>query len=183
MTQTASPLDRFQIKTPRPATVIVVAIVIVVGLTALFFARRAIDPLDRFVTAQMCSGPGDEVFRPVEEAEASNRFALVDRREGWCLFGPVDQVLAEEAADELDDDEEPPPLSAGAQILAAADPAAEVQVAVPDLEPGSLYRAWKWMNLLLQFGAASFAVRLVADPLFDRFIRRHRRRARRNAGP
>lgn len=176
MTQTASPLDRLPIKPPRPAAVIAVVIVIAVGLTALLFARRAIDPLDRFVTAQMCSGPGDEVYRPVEEAEASNRFALVDRREGWCLFGPVDQELAEEAADELDDDEEPPELSPGAQILAAADPDTEIQVPVPDLEPGALYRAWKWMNLVLQFGAASFAVRLVADPLFDRFIRSQRRR-------
>ncbi len=178
MTQTVSPLDRLPIKPPRPATVIVVAIVIVVGLTAFFFARQAIEPLDRFVTTQMCAGPGDEVFRPVEDAEASRRFALLNRTEGWCLFGPVDQELAEEAADELDDDEEPPELSPGAQVLADVAADAETQVALPELEPGGLYRAWKWMNLVLQFGAASFAVRLVADPLFDRFVRPQKRRPR-----
>lgn len=156
---------------PRPTTVVVVAIVILVGLVALVFARRAIEPLDRLLTSQACSVPGDEVFRPVEEVEASNRFALINRSQGWCLFGPVDEELAAEAAAELDDDEEAAELSAAAQFLAAADSTAEVQMTIPEVEPGSFYRVGKWMGLLFQLGAASVAIRVVADPLFDRFTR------------
>lgn len=173
MIEIPTPTKRPIVRPPDLTTVIVVGIVIVVGLVALIMARRAIDPLDNLLTEQACSAPGDEVYRPVEEVEPSNRFALVNRSRGWCLFGPVDVELATEAIEALDG-EEGPELSAGAQLLAAADPTTEVRLGIPEIEPGGLYRAGKWMGLLLQLGAASVAIRLVADPLFDRFIRPRR---------
>ncbi|MEL7158233.1 MAG: hypothetical protein AAFN30_16765 [Actinomycetota bacterium] len=173
MIEIPSAVKRPEIKPPEPTTIVVIVAVILVGLVALVFARRAIEPLDRLLTEQVCASAGDEVARPVEEVEPSNRFALVNRSQGWCRFGPVDPDLEAELAEELADDEVVE-LSAGAQLLAVSDPAAEVQLALPDLQLGDLYRAGKWMGVLLQLGAASVAIRLVADPLFDRFIRPRR---------
>ena len=149
---------------PTATGVVVVIAVILVGLVAMGFARRAIDPLDGVLTRRACAVVGDEVSRPVESVQASNRFAVTNRTEGWCWFGPVDVELAAERADELADDAVVE-LSPGAEILAAADPTGEVQLTVPQIEPGGLYRAGKWMLLLLQLGAASFAIRLVAEPI------------------
>lgn len=164
-----------RLRPPSPATLIVVAIALVVGLVAMSFAGRAIDPLDGLLTRRQCAVVGDEVYRPVEEIDAARRFVPLGRTDGSCLFGPVDVELQAEKTEELTAEElDAVELSVGAQLLAAADPNTEVRLAIPELEPDGFYRAGKWMGLLLRLGAGSFAIRLVAPPLFERFIPRRR---------
>ena len=52
-----------------------------------------------------------------------------------------------------------------------ADPAAEVQIGLQEIDEGGLYRTVKIMGIVLQFGAASLAVRVVGEPILDRFVR------------
>ncbi|MEM8925944.1 MAG: hypothetical protein AAGD35_20760 [Actinomycetota bacterium] len=164
-----------RLRPPSPSTLIVVAIALIVGLVAMSFAGRAIDPLDGLLTRRQCAVIGDEVYRPVEEVDVARRFALFGRTDGSCLYGPVDVELQTEKTEELSAEElDAIELSAGAQLLAAADPTAEVRLTIPQLEPDGFYRAGKWMGFLLRLGAGSFAIRLVAPPLFERFIPRRR---------
>ncbi len=173
MIQSPPTPSRLPFRAPDVPTLIIVGVLIVVGLVAMGFARQAIEPLDGLLTRRACAAIGDEVARPVRDVEASNRFALTNRSQGWCEFGPVDPERAAELEDKLAPGQEPD-LSEGAARLALADAEIDVQVPLPELVLDGLYRAGKWMGLLLQFGAASIAVRIVADPLFEYFVRNRR---------
>lgn len=137
------------------ATWTVVAILVVVGIASILFARQLIAPLDGLLTSQACSRHGDELSRPVVDYERSNRFGLRDRSDGWCLYGPI-EVEGE--------DVDPADVEAGTVDT--------VQLTLAEVEPGGLYRVGKFMGIVLQLGAASFVVRALADPLLDLLVRR-----------
>ena len=135
-------------------------------------------PIDSLMTEQACNARGDKLSRPLIDHERSNRFALVDRSEGWCLFGPIElseddedigasEVEPEAGSEEAEgtvDETETEPVDEGDTLLMTLD----------EIEPGGLYRAGKIMGIVLQLGAASLAIRLIGDPLLDRFVRRRR---------
>ncbi len=172
------------------AKLAVFAAIIIVGLVGLFVARRIIDPLDRLLTETTCSAFGeDELSRELVDFEPSNRFAVVDRTQGSCTFGPV--VVFDEDGNVLEDPtpEEVAAAAEAAEAAAAldaedadAEPIPEVianapddeplMLALPDVETGGFYRGMKWVFVLAQLGVASSAARVVADPLLDRFVRR-----------
>lgn len=155
---------------------IVVAVMVLVGLVALVIARQMIAPVDRLVTEQACSAHGDQLSRPVVDVERSNRFGLINRSHGWCLLGPVE--LEDEDADGTRSTPNASLVDADPTIepLAGldADPAAEVQIGLQEIDEGGLYRTVKIMGIVLQFGAASLAVRVVGEPILDRFVRSRR---------
>lgn len=169
-------MPKFNVTGERIAKWLTVGVLIVAAVAALMFARRLIAPIDGFVTQQACATHGREVLsREVIESEASNRFSLIDRTEGHCVFGPIV---------EFDEDgeivEPPPPIAADGDADEAAagvsQPQAErietIQISFADFEPGRMYQAYKIMFIALQLGAASAAVRFLGDPLLDRFVRR-----------
>ena len=121
---------------------VVVGGLVVAGLLAMFIAGRILTPLDGLLTKQVCADHGDQLGREVTSYERSNRVALIGRTSGSCTYGAP-----------------------------AADPAAgPLTVPIPETDPGQLYGAVKVMLFVVKLGAASAAVRLLADPLFDRFV-------------
>jgi uncharacterized membrane protein len=120
---------------------IVVAVLVFAALMAILVTRQLSRPLDNLVTKQVCSAYGEAVGRDVLSYERSNRMSLANRSNGSCLLAPAE---------------------GGGENL---------QVSIPDAHPGAIYEATKLMLFILQLGAASAAVRLLADPLLDRFVR------------
>lgn len=142
---------------------VVFVVLVAVGVVALVFARQLVAPLDGLLTSRACAVHGDELSRPVLEYERSNRFGLVDRSHGWCLYGPI----------ELDDEDDVGAIAG--DDVEATEPATDgidtVQLTIAEIEPGGLYLMGKLMGIVVQLGAASVAVRTVAEPLLDRFVR------------
>lgn len=120
---------------------VVVLVLVLAALMAVLVTRRVVAPVDGFMTQQVCKGYGKEIGRELVSYQRSNRMALANRTTGSCLFGPL------------------------------ADSPDQLTVAIPDAHPSRVYGAAKFMTFLLQLGAASAAVRLLADPLLDRFVR------------
>jgi len=181
MTQLLSPSQRPNMNSQDVAKWVVVGIMVFVGLVGLIMARQLIAPVDNFVTGQACADHGSELSRPAIEHERSNRFGLRNRSHGWCLFGPV--VLEEEDADGAAADDgaaasggtDGETTEVEAPIAGfGADPAVQIQLTIDEIQPGSLYRIMKFMAVVLQLGIASIAVRVVGDPLLDRFVRSKR---------
>lgn len=176
MTQPSISTPKFEPSKSDLTKLAVVVVVAIVGLVAFFFARQVLAPLDSFMTGQTCERHGREVLsRQLVEHEASNRFALTNRTQGQCVFGPVVEF----------DDEGEVVLPAAAETEAEADssvdgagaeetpePVADLEVSLADFDKGGSYQAMKWIFVLLQFGAASTAIRFVADPLLDLLVRR-----------
>lgn len=122
---------------------VVVGVLVFTGLFAMLATGWVLRPLDGLLTKQACAQYGDVVGREVMSYERSNRVALVGRRSGSCTYAAP-----------------------------ATDPAAgELTVAIPDTDPSRLYGAVKVMLFVVELGAASTAVRILADPLLDRFVR------------
>ncbi len=120
----------------------VVGGLVVAGLLAMMAAGWVLRPIDGLLTKQVCADYGDQLGREVASYERSNRVALVGRTSGSCTYAaPI------------------------------ADPAAgPLTVSIPEADPSRLYGAVKVMLFVVKLGAASAAVRLLADPLFDRFV-------------
>jgi hypothetical protein len=123
---------------------VVILVLVFVALVAILITRRLVSPIDGLATQQVCNAHGDVISREPVSYERSNRIAVVGRSVGSCTFGP-----AEGATDDL-------------------------VVPIPEANPSSTYRAVKVMTFVLQLGAASVAVRLLAEPLLDRFVRNPR---------
>ncbi|MCP4222824.1 MAG: hypothetical protein GY773_05730 [Actinomycetia bacterium] len=156
---------------------IVVAFMVLVGLVTLVIARQMIAPIDRFVTEQACAVHGDDLGgRPVVDVERSNRFGLINRSYGWCMLGPVELEGNETADGTAFTASDSPVVDPTAEPLAGAeaDPTLNVQVDLQDVDPGALYRTLKIMGIVLQLGAASLAVRVLGEPILDRFVRSRR---------
>jgi len=121
---------------------VVVGGLVVVALLAMMVAGWVLGPLDTLLTRQVCADYGDRVGREVIAYERPNQIVVFGRTSGSCTYGaPV------------------------------ADPAAApLTVSIPDTDPGRLYGAVKVMLFIVKLGAASAAVRLLADPLFGRFV-------------
>ena len=163
MTQpSVSDPKQFEMNGEQAAKWLIVAFLVVVAVMALFFARRLIAPVDGLLTQQACSTYGkDELSRESTGYERSNRFSLIDRGYGQCEFGPVVQYDEDgEIVESLVDED------------VADTPADSLVVSLADIETGGFYRAAKILFVVLQLGAASAVVRLSADPLLDRFVRR-----------
>ena len=143
---------------------IVVASLIGVAVIGFVFAGRLYGPIDLLVTRQACQQHGDELSRPVTDQQTSNKLSLGDRVEGHCVFGPVADLDPEdgEALEDIVSEE----------VLADPTSAEPLEVSLADIETGRFYRWSKYAGVVLQLGAASFLVRIVADPLLDRFVRR-----------
>jgi hypothetical protein len=121
---------------------VVVGGLVVAGLLAMMVAGWVLAPLDGLLTKQVCADYGDQLGREVVSYERSNRVAVFGRTSGSCTY----------AAPE-------------------ADPAAALlTVSIPETDPSRLYGAVKVMLFIVKLGAASAAVRLLADPLFGRFV-------------
>lgn len=120
----------------------VVGGLVVAGLLAMMAAGRVLGPLDGLLTKQVCADYGDQLGREVTSYERSNRVALLGRTSGSCTYAaPV------------------------------TDPSAgPLTVPIPETDPSRLYGAVKVMLFVVKLGAASATVRLLADPLFDRFV-------------
>ncbi len=177
MTQTSFPEQGLNMNSANATKWIVVVFMVLVGVVTLAMARQVIAPVDRFVTEQACAVHGDDLGgRPVVDVERSNRFGLRNRSYGWCLLGPVElesDVAADGSAFTANAspvaDEAAEPL-AGAEV----DPTVSVQVNLQDVDTGPLYRTLKVMGVVLQLGVASLAVRVLGEPILDRFVRSRR---------
>lgn len=119
---------------------LIVAIIAVCALIVLNLARtRIVAPFDNLVTEQMCLRHGEEIERTLLDFERSNRFALRDRTDGFCSYGPGP-------------DGEP-----------------AMTMAIADTDPGPLYRWAKAIGIILQLGIASIFIRLVTEPLLETY--------------
>ncbi len=123
-----------------PGRWFVVAIIAVFALIVLDLARsRVVAPFDNLVTEQMCLRYGEEIERTLLDFERSNRFALSDRTEGFCSYGPGPE----------------------------GEPA--ISMAVDETEPGPLYTWAKAIGIILQLGIASIFIRLVTEPALETY--------------
>ncbi len=120
---------------------VVVLMLVFVALLAMIAARRVVAPVDGLVTQLACKDHGKLIGRELMSYERSNHLAIAGRTDGSCRYGPV---------------------QGGSDNL---------EVSIPEIGPGGIYGATKVMGFVLQLGAASVAVRLLADPLLDRFVR------------
>lgn len=143
---------------------IAIVALIAVGIVGFIFAGRLYAPIDLLVTRQACQQYGDELSRPVTDQETSDKVRLTSRVEGRCFFGPV--------ADLDPEDGETPEDILSEEILNDPASAEPLEVSLADIETSRFYRWSKYAGVLLQLGAASFLVRILADPLLDRFVRR-----------
>ncbi|MEM7339790.1 MAG: hypothetical protein AAF467_14145 [Actinomycetota bacterium] len=143
------PLTRLQ------TTLLLAAVLLVVGFFTLQVARRVTVPVDNFVTEQACTNFGNRFGRPVVEYETATRFSRFDTSEGSCTFGPVEPPDIEEDVEEL-------------EVLPDIADSDVVRVTLLDTEPGPLYDAAKVMIVILQLGLVSLALRVVGVPLFNR---------------
>jgi len=150
------PIDR--------AKSIVVGLMVVAGLLSWIFVRQAIAPIDSFFTEYACAQHGNTLLREVEATQRSNRFGLISRTEAVCFFGPIE--IDPERENEID-----PELLSVARDTPAEIAAAPLTVPFVDFEPTPIYRVIKIMGIAFQLGVVSFAVRLVGEPLLDRFGR------------
>ncbi len=122
---------------------LIVALIAVLALVVLNQARnRVVAPFDNLVTEQMCLRYGEDNQRTLLDFERSNRFALRDRTDGYCSYGPGPE----------------------------GEPALAMPVAETD--PGPLYTWAKAIGIIIQLGIASIFIRLVTEPLLEthRFI-------------
>ena len=132
-----------------------------VAIVGYLFAGRITGPIEGLVTQQACSRHSSDqmLFRPVSEYEHPGRFLFLTTSEGTCTYGPI----------EIDqNDNSPEALAAEASAETAPE---RVEVSLADIEPGGLYGAMGVISFVLKLGAASTLVRLLADPLLDRFVR------------
>lgn len=121
---------------------VVVGGLVVAGLLAVMVAGWVLAPLDGLLTKQVCADYGDQLGREVASYERSNRVAVFGRTSGSCTYAAP-----------------------------AVDPAAPpLTLPISETDPNRLYGAVKVMLFVVKLGAASAAVRLLADPLFSRFV-------------
>ena len=119
---------------------LIIAVIAVFALIVLNLARtRVVAPLDNLVTEQMCLRHGEDIERTLLDFERSNRFALRDRTDGFCSYGPGPE----------------------------GEPA--VAMAIADTEPGALYTWAKAVGIILQLGIVSIFIRLVTEPALETY--------------
>ena len=119
---------------------LIVALIVIMALLVLGFARsRVVAPFDNLVTEQMCLRHGEAIERTLLDFERSNNFALQDRSDGFCSYGPGPE----------------------------GEPA--VTMTVEETEPGALYTWAKAVGIMLQLGIASIFVRLVTEPALETY--------------
>lgn len=130
-----------KVSSPRPGANIdyvrwvLIAGIAISSLIVLAVARNTlVRPFDSLVTEQACRSHGEEIQRPLIEFERSNRFAISDRTEGFCLYGPG------EGGD------------------------GTARFTLEEVEPGSVYTMAKVAGIILQLGVTSIFLRLVTDP-------------------
>ena len=177
MQQTPIRAPNIDVNRQTIARVLVISFLVLVAFLALMFSRRVIQPMDNILTQQQCTTHGREVLsRQTVDSEASNRFSLINRSRGSCEFGPVVEFDEDGEVVELP----PAEIEAGSATDLNGDPidpelieepAETVEVSLADIETSGFYRGMKWLFIALQLGAASAAVRLVGEPLLDRFVR------------
>lgn len=128
-----------------PGEWVLVVVLAMLALVALLMARNAlVNPLDSFVTQQVCRSYGEEIDQELIDSERSNTFTLRTETEGFCQYGPG---LEEQPA---------------------------VRLTIEETTPSALYYVSKVAGVFLQLGAASIVLRFLVDPVFDvyRSIRR-----------
>jgi len=119
---------------------LIVAVIAGCALIVFNLARTwVVAPFDNLVTEQMCLRHGEEIERTLLDFERSNRFALRDRTDGFCSYGPGPE----------------------------GEPA--MAVAIADTDPGALYTWAKAIGIILQLGIASIFIRLVTEPLLESY--------------
>lgn len=119
---------------------LIVALIAGSSLIVLNLARtHVVAPFDDLVTEQMCLRHGEDVERILLDFERSNRFALRDRTDGFCSYGPGPE----------------------------GEPA--MAMAIADTEPGALYTWAKAIGIILQLGIASIFIRLVTEPALETY--------------
>ncbi len=183
MQQTPIQTPNFDVNLATVAKWVVIGFLVLVAIVALLFARRLIQPMDNVLTQSECATHGREVLsREALDSEASNRFSIINRSQGHCIFGPVvefdeDGEVIEPLPTNPSDSTDPNEAgsdAADAEGTPADEPVETIEVSLADIETGGFYRGMKWLFIALQLGIASAAVRIVADPLLDRFVRRPR---------
>lgn len=127
-----------------PIKIVLAVLIAIAAFWVWSVVRTAVaEPLDRFVTEQLCEDHGEEISRELLGFERSNRFGLRNRSEGFCFYGEGPQGEA------------------------------PITLTIEDTLPGPRYRAAKWIGIIIQLGLVSIFVRFVVDPVMDtyRYIR------------
>ncbi len=138
------PLSRFSLASIDPARILIVLALIVASLFVWSLARdRIVTPFDDLVTERLCLDHGETIEREAVGHERSNRFGLSNRSEGFCSFGE------------------------------GPNGEAPITKTIAETEPGLLYRAAKWIGIIVQLGIVSIFLRLTIDPALDvyRYLR------------
>ena len=145
LTQSLPPsLSRFDPRRIDPFQAVIVAVLLVAAVFVWSAVRdRVATPLDERMTEQRCADHGEDIGREALGHERSNRFGLRDRSVGYCFFGP------------------------------GPDGEAPITLTIAQTEPGPLYRAAKWIGIIIQLGVVSIFLRLTIDPALDlyRYVR------------
>jgi len=121
-----------------PVKVVLGLLIAVAALFVWSIARSTVvAPLDAVVTEQLCQTYGEEIGRTATGFERSNRFGFFNRSVGYCSYGVGPT---------------------------GGDP---ITVTIEETEPGSRYRAAKWIGIILQLGIVSIFLRFVVDPVME----------------
>ena len=116
---------------------------VLIAIAALFVwsavRSSVVTPLDAAVTEQLCETYGEEIGRTATGYERSNRFGLFNRSEGYCSYG------------------------------VGPEGGAPMTLTIEETEPGSRYRAAKWIGIIVQLGIVSIFLRFVVDPVMDAY--------------
>lgn len=121
-----------------PIKYFLVGILVVMALIVWSIGRnQVVRPLDEILTEQLCLDHGDEIERDSVGYERSNRFGLVNRSVGYCLYGE------------------------------GPNGEAPITLTIEDTAPGPLYRGAKWVGVIIQFGIVSIFLRFTVDPVLD----------------
>ncbi|MFV0525868.1 MAG: hypothetical protein ACK5RL_15380 [Acidimicrobiales bacterium] len=166
-TTPARPDIRNQIANLDSARWTVIGILAVAALLAIALARVVTGPIENLATRQVCADFGEPLDRQVEGYERTKRFTLLGWTGGECTFGPSTVEPATSADGSVEAEVDAPFDEATAAAL-AADPTQPLTVPLGDVPKGGLYRIIRLMSFVLQIGAASSAVRVLAEPVAER---------------
>ncbi|MFV0258474.1 MAG: hypothetical protein ACK5PP_08520 [Acidimicrobiales bacterium] len=139
------------------------------ALLAIGLARIVTGPIENLATRQVCATFGEPLERPLDGYERTKRFTVLGWTGGECVFGPsaTEPVTAADGADEAAVDA---PFDEATTAALAADPTQPLTVPLGDVPKGGLYRIIRLMSFVLQIGAASSAIRVLAEPVAERVL-------------
>ena len=114
-----------------------------VGALLVVFVVRSVfvGPIDSLAVRQACAAHGFDIDRPVSKVEQTSKLGVFSRVNATCTYGSNE-------GEELED----------------------LSTTLEEIETGGFFTASKFLGLLLQVGSLAIYGRMVAEPLYRKFV-------------